>query len=119
MKILRKEKDKILETLDNEEQYGEDILGILPISRFIDRSRFIGKSCIFKVDEDNKVLGNSDFRSKMFWNLTEKFEPTDKCPDTWKSFTISGTCKNGETLDANVMDENGHVFTGRVMVKIR
>jgi len=124
--VIKKKKKKqknysesLIKNLDNEKQYGEDFLGILPISRFIDRSRFIGKNCIFKVVEDNSVLGNGDSRSMTFWTLTEKFEPTDKCPKTWKSFTISGTCKNGETMDANVMDEDGHVFTGRVMIKVR
>lgn len=100
-------------------EFGETIYGTLVIDRFIDKGRFIGKDCMFKVSENLEVQGNGDSRSHIFWDLSYKFEPTENCPKTWKSFTIAGTCKSGETLDASIIKKDGKVLKGRVMVEVR
>ena len=98
---------------------GEIVFGVLPIDRFVDKSRFLDKNCTFKVKAGFEVEGNADPRSIIFWDLDYDFEPTEACPREWKSFLITGTCKDKETMDASVICKDGKALTGRVMIELR
>ena len=95
-----------------------NILGILPIDRFIDKGRYIGKSCKFKINHKNEVEGNWD-GGNIFWDLSEEFEPLENCPSVWKEFTVSGICKDGETMKARVIQKNGRILEGNILIEIR
>lgn len=122
MIILRTKKftDEELDTIEestNDEVYGKPILGTLYISKYNDKTRFIGKNCLFKVSPDLIVSGNNDPKSKIFWRLDKKFETSKDCPNSWKEILLSGQPEYDESLDANVRLKNGSNIEGRVIVK--
>ena len=75
----------------------------------------------------DKYLNNPDDYSvegifgsgSIYWDLSEEFEPLENCPKSWKEFNVSGLCKDGETLDARIIQKNGKILTGKVMVEVR
>ena len=101
-----------------DEEYGKSVYGIIKIDRFVDKSRFLNKSCVFRIDPETFEVEGNTGGSSIFWDLSEEFEPTDNCPKTWKTFTASGMCKDGETLDAKIICKDGKVLSGRVMVEL-
>lgn len=134
MKILRTKNYSLKDTLKTmfrgavkelgkeyeDEIGGETIFGILPIDRFVDKSRFLGKNCTFKVKSGSfEVEGNADPRSSIFWDLDYELEPIESCPREWKSFLITGTCKDKETMDASIICKDGKVLTGRITIELR
>ena len=96
-----------------------DVFGVLVIDRFIDKSRYIGKICKFNIDPDDYSVEGIFGSGSIYWNLSEEFEPLENCPKSWKEFNVSGLCKDGETLDARIIQKNGKILTGKVMVEVR
>jgi len=134
MKILRTKSYSLKDTLKTmfrgaikelgkeyeDEIGGETIFGVLPIDRFVDKSRFLGKNCTFKVESGSfEVEGNADSKSFIYWSLSNEFEPTSACPREWKSFLITGTCKDKETMAVSIICKDGKVLTGRAMIELR
>lgn len=99
-------------------QGDEIIFGTLVIDWWIDKNRYIGKFKKYVVDNDLSVEA-FDKNSSIGWDLSDKFEPFDTCPDKWKKFTIEGVAKDGEYLDATMIDNAGKKIIGKVIVEVR
>ena len=104
---------------DSESPDGGDIFGILPIDRFVDKSRYIGKDCKFKIDPENYEVEGVYGNSSIYWDLSEEFEPLENCPKTWKEFTAFGHCKDGEMIKAKIIQKNGKILEGNILIEVR
>lgn len=95
----------------------DTVFGIITLDRFIDKSRFLNKNCVFTIDPDSyEVSGKTNKNSIIDWEIDEKFEPMEGCPKTWRRFTLEGLAKHEGLIDATITTTTGKILKGKVLV---